>query len=335
MRAKFDYCIVDEASQITLPACVGPLRYANAFILVGDHYQLPPVVRNPVARDLSTSLFKMLSESHPQAVVALEEQYRMNKDITDVANMLTYNGRLKCGTDKVAKTRLVLAKPEGLRLAHVHDDCTQCWMAALLDPERSFIFCDTDLVPALETKPGDLVQNDVEADLVMQMTGVLLACGMEAGEIGIISPYRAQLRAIGNLLRQFGPLADVLEINTVDKYQGRDKDCILVSLVRSNAKQNVCSTVGILTLLGWRFAQGLEETECCRDSRSQKGHHLWQQINVAGFSLVSRAFRYGFSAKLDVHFAGGCSSTPPNGQGDSRSLSRRHGCTKTSSGSCL
>ncbi len=80
---KFDYCIVDEASQITQPICLGPLRFANIFVLVGDHYQLPPLIRNNEARDngMDISLFKRLSEAHPQSVVNLEYQYRMNQDI--------------------------------------------------------------------------------------------------------------------------------------------------------------------------------------------------------------------------------------------------------------
>ena len=64
LRRKFDYCIVDEASQLTLPACVGPLRYADVFVLVGDQYQLPPLVR-------STSEFLLMSNRHNRCVITL------------------------------------------------------------------------------------------------------------------------------------------------------------------------------------------------------------------------------------------------------------------------
>ena len=75
----FDYCIVDEASQITLPVCLGPIRMARTFILVGDHFQLPPLVANKEAQQggLDVSLFKMLSDAQPSSVVNLEHQYRM------------------------------------------------------------------------------------------------------------------------------------------------------------------------------------------------------------------------------------------------------------------
>ena len=117
----FDYCIVDEASQITLPVCLGPLRYADRFILVGDHHQLPPLVRNIDAQKggLDISLFRLLSERHAVALTVLEHQYRMNEDIMLLSNSLVYDGMLKCGNESVAKRILqipnrgqaLLAKP--------------------------------------------------------------------------------------------------------------------------------------------------------------------------------------------------------------------------------
>ncbi|XP_015756273.1 PREDICTED: DNA replication ATP-dependent helicase/nuclease DNA2-like [Acropora digitifera] len=106
----FDYCIVDEASQITQPVCIGPLRRSRVFILVGDHYQLPPLVQSVEAREggMDVSLFKRLSEQHPHAVVSLEHQYRMNQDIMELSNTLIYENRLKCGTQEVARAQLQL-----------------------------------------------------------------------------------------------------------------------------------------------------------------------------------------------------------------------------------
>lgn len=116
-KRKFDYCIVDEASQITLPACIGPLRYASRFVLVGDHYQLPPLVRNAEAQKagLDVSLFRLLSEAHPSALTILEHQYRMNEDIMLLSNSLVYDGLLKCGNESVAKR--VLQIPNRAQLA--------------------------------------------------------------------------------------------------------------------------------------------------------------------------------------------------------------------------
>ena len=114
-RRVFDYCIVDEASQITLPVCLGPIRMSQKFVLVGDHYQLPPLVQNKEALEggLDISLFKLLCEAHPQAVVSLEHQYRMCAEVMLLSNTLIYSGRLKCGTSSVASRRLTLPNPSG------------------------------------------------------------------------------------------------------------------------------------------------------------------------------------------------------------------------------
>jgi DNA replication ATP-dependent helicase Dna2 len=154
-RRKFDYCIVDEASQITLPTCLGPLRFADKFVLVGDHFQLPPLVRpslgllvyiliclslqvrNPAARKagLDVSLFRRLSTAHPHAVIDLTHQYRMNEDIMLLSNRLIYGDRLRCGNEEVARRTLVL--PDGGKyLCTLHVDkpvCGKdCWMYQLL-----------------------------------------------------------------------------------------------------------------------------------------------------------------------------------------------------------
>lgn len=103
MRKRFDFCIVDEASQLTLPACIGSLRVAQSFILVGDHFQLPPLVRSRAALKLGygESLFKILADVHPSSMVNLCQQYRMNEEIMSIANRLTYHNLLKCGSESV------------------------------------------------------------------------------------------------------------------------------------------------------------------------------------------------------------------------------------------
>lgn len=107
-RRRFDYCIVDEAGQITQPVCLGPLRCADVFILVGDHNQLQPVVKSREARDkgMSVSLFRRLCEAHPEATVQLRYQYRMNEDIMLLSNTLVYDHQLLCGSQSVAMVRV-------------------------------------------------------------------------------------------------------------------------------------------------------------------------------------------------------------------------------------
>lgn len=134
-RRKFDYCIVDEASQITLPTCLGPLRCADKFVLVGDHFQLPPIVRKAEARagGLDVSLFRRLSDAHTEAVAPLASQYRMNEDIMLLSNRLIYEGRLRCGSEAVAMQALTLRN----RTLCAHNGpatcADDCWLQGLLD----------------------------------------------------------------------------------------------------------------------------------------------------------------------------------------------------------
>ena len=98
------------------------------------------------------------------------------------------------------------------------------------------VFVDTDNVPARDSRVGDLVENQVEAQLVYQVAECLLGCGIMEEQIGVISLYRQQLKLLGYLLQK----RKGIEMLTADRSQGRDKDCIIISLVRSNDDGLVC-----------------------------------------------------------------------------------------------
>ncbi|KAK3953683.1 DNA replication factor Dna2-domain-containing protein [Pseudoneurospora amorphoporcata] len=272
----FDYCIVDEASQITLPICLGPIRMARKFVLVGDHNQLPPLVQNEEARlgGLDVSLFKLLSEKHPQSVVNLEHQYRMCEDIMTLSNMLIYNGRLKCGTEALRTTSLEIPDMDALAIKHFDADfflahsqqtthkegdklsfCpspspTTCWLRDLLDPSARVRFINTDsLLPhSREEKStrGQRIINPLESRIVCQLVDSLLTVGVPASEIGVMTHYRSQLALLKhNLKNTLGGsagamragvkvAAEEIEMHTADRFQGRDKSVVVLSLVRSN-----------------------------------------------------------------------------------------------------
>ncbi|EPQ30832.1 uncharacterized protein PFL1_01730 [Pseudozyma flocculosa PF-1] len=244
-KRRFDYCIVDEASQITLPTCLGPLRFADRFVLVGDHFQLPPLVRNPQAKrgggGLETSLFKLLSERYEaEAMVCLRRQYRMNRDVMALSNEVIYGGRLRCGSEAVAMQRLSLPR----RVGGKHEERTRAlpeWTKRVLDPDHSVVFLDTDALPSLESCSGSLLQNSGEIRLVTLLANVLLQGGVAPDDMAAITPYRHQLKLLSLSLHP------AIETLTADKAQGRDKDVIFLSLVRSNR----FGTVGEL-LHDWR-----------------------------------------------------------------------------------
>lgn len=255
LERSFDYCIVDEASQITLPICAGPIRMARSFVLVGDHNQLPPVVKNEEAREggLDVSLFKLLSDAHPEAVVNLEHQYRMCEDIMTLSNTLIYEGKLRCGVESLRKRKLHV--PNIGALSQVHYDassladpgtprsfCTgpkrsRCWLYDLLDGEARVRFINTDALgpTAREEAQGKRIVNSAEVRLVSQLVESILTVGVPASEVGVMTHYRAQLFMLKDKLKGYSGV----EMHTTDRFQGRDKEVIVLSLVRSNDGCNI------------------------------------------------------------------------------------------------
>ncbi|KFA53128.1 hypothetical protein S40293_03132 [Stachybotrys chartarum IBT 40293] len=260
---NFDYCIVDEASQITLPICAGPIRMAKTFVLVGDHNQLPPVVRNEEARNggLDVSLFKLLSDSHPQSMVNLAHQYRMCEDIMTLSNTLIYNGKLCCGTEELRFRKLDIPSLESLRQRHYDSSSvvlpstprsicpgavqSRCWLYDLLESEARVRFVNTDgIEPRVrEEAHGKRIVNSAEMNIVAQLVESLLTVGVAENEIGVMTHYRSQLSLLKERLRGHAGV----EMHTTDRFQGRDKEVIVLSLVRSN---EACS-IGDL-LKDWR-----------------------------------------------------------------------------------
>ena len=257
-RRAFDICIVDEASQITLPIALGPLLHARKFVLVGDHFQLPPLVQNKDALEggLDVSLFRQLSEEHPEAVATLGKQYRMCEDIMTLANVLIYSGKLRCGTDAVAQRRL--QDVDLSRLSTFHNSssaCTKssfsgkCWLQEVCSPDRKVIYANIDAAGkgAFESlTTGKNITNQFEATIAAQTVMGLLAIGVPAKEIGVITLYRSQLALLRRLFRIAGISREV-DIDSADRFQGRDKECIVISMVRCNAS----GVVGDL-LKDWR-----------------------------------------------------------------------------------
>ncbi|KAG5419660.1 dna2 [Candida metapsilosis] len=238
LRQEFDYCIVDEASQITVPINLGPISLAKKFILVGDHYQLPPLVKHPspeVRHGLGRSLFKILAEAHPQAVSELTEQYRMCEDIMQVSNILVYENKLKCGSPTIANQCMEIPYPEAVsRFVLPEVPKENRWMDLVFDKHRKVLFFDHDTVPAYETVFGEAVRNSREATLVQQIVKAFVTAGVDESQIGVMSYYRSQLE----LLKRNMSSRTELEILTADQYQGRDKQCIIISLVRSNKEKH-------------------------------------------------------------------------------------------------
>jgi ATP-dependent RNA/DNA helicase IGHMBP2 len=175
-------------------------------VLAGDHMQLPPTVLSPDAQGLAISLFERIAAAHPGAMVTLAEQHRMNEKIMRYPSDALYGGRLR-------------AHPAVAN--HAIDDAP----LELIDTAgRGF---EEETPEGSESK-----MNAGEAELAASEVRRLLAAGVFPQDIAVISPYGAQVQKIRQLL------ADVpdLEVDTVDGFQGREKEAVVVSLVRSNDK---------------------------------------------------------------------------------------------------
>ena len=184
-KERFDYCIVDEASQITLPLCIGPILRARYFVLVGDQFQLPPIVLNPQLKQAYpvVSLFEFLSDEYPHRVLKLKTQYRMNEEIMYLSSNLFYDGVLQCGNEIIRKQRCEMIQ----NCCNKPDVCYFCFAN-----ERNVAFLNTNGHCA-ELRLGDLIKNETECDIVSKLVFGLIN-GNESiivpSDIGIITPYK-------------------------------------------------------------------------------------------------------------------------------------------------
>jgi len=202
-ECDFDVAVVDEASQLAEPDALAAINRADRFALVGDHRQLPPVVR--AENDLATSLFERLIEEHPDAAVALDRQYRMGQAIQAFPSREFYDGRLRPATSEVAGRRI--------------DDLLR---GGELPPELrspvSFHHVDGDGARHTDVR---------EAERIEEIVAAYEAAGLAREDIGVIAPFRAQVAEIDRRLPEEVP------VDTVDRFQGSSQEAIVVSFVAS------------------------------------------------------------------------------------------------------
>ncbi len=220
--AKFDFAVIDEATQSTEPSVLIPVLKAKRFIMAGDHKQLPPTILNEEAErgGLSRSLFERFLQLYGDRIrVTLEVQYRMNEAIEAFPNREFYQGKLRA-YEQVKKRTLLDILPKS-KVAELEDDDV-----------KPFLFIDTQGSGEFRErrKRGSTSKENVgEARLVRDIAERLLSLGIPPEEIAIISPYDDQVSLMKTMLQVEG-----LEIKTVDGFQGREKEVVIVSFVRSN-----------------------------------------------------------------------------------------------------
>jgi predicted DNA helicase len=222
---RFALAVVDEATQAVEPAAYLALLRADRAVLAGDHLQLAPTILSEEAHKggLGVSLFERLVR--PEAAVALAEQYRMNEAIMRYPSEALYGGKLRAHPS-VASHAIDGAPLEVIDTAgRGFDEATPSGWEAPGSPRRR-------AEPEGRSIGSSSKLNEGEADLAAAQVERLVALGVPPADIAVIAPYDAQVQ----LLRQrlASRLEQGLEIDTVDGFQGREKDAVIVTLVRSN-----------------------------------------------------------------------------------------------------
>jgi predicted DNA helicase len=221
---KFQTVIIDEAGQALEPACWIPILKAQKVVLAGDHCQLPPTIKsNDAARQgLSTTLLEKLVDLYPEAVVLLEEQYRMNEQIMGFSSKIFYENRLKA--NKAVANHL------------------------LFDTDTPIAFIDTAGCSFDEKLEGTSTTNPEEALFLFRHLSLLVSQlknhykSDNFPTIAIISPYKEQINLLQSALMQSVDLQDYLSkisVNTIDSFQGQERDIVYISMTRSNSEGSI------------------------------------------------------------------------------------------------
>ncbi len=212
---NFDLCILDEASQAPIPLALIPMLISGKIILIGDNKQLSPVIKNreAIKFGLKNTLFDYLQKEKPQNGKMLKTQYRMREKILSFPNKKWYNNKIN-SDKKVSNYKNLLKKKSPIGNSEI-------------------IGIDTaGLFKENLTKEDHSWKNVKEAMYIKKITDYLQKEKIEPSSIGIISPYKAQTKEIKKKIKD-------IEVHTVDGFQGREKDLIIISLVRSNKNKNI------------------------------------------------------------------------------------------------
>ena len=249
---KFGTLFIDEAAQALEAACWIPMRRASRVILAGDHCQLPPTVKSIAAlrAGLGKTLMERIAENKPEVVTLLKIQYRMNEDIMRFSSDWFYGGQVESAPQ--IKYRSILDFDHPITWIDTSNEENPITIEGEEAPEDS---ASTSSSSSAANQNSDLNFkeqfvgesygriNKAEAELtLLTLAEYFTKIGKQrvlgdSIDVGIISPYRAQVQYLKKLIKKyefFKPYRRLISVNTVDGFQGQERDVILISLVRSN-----------------------------------------------------------------------------------------------------
>jgi len=231
----FDVVVIDEATQSTEPSCLIPMVKGERWLMAGDHKQLPPtVLSEEAAPHLQRTLFERMLEVYGSGIKEmLRVQYRMNEVIMRFPAKTFYDGKIIAHESVAHRTLRDLGIGVEVLgdVPHPYD--------RILDPDRPLVFTDTlGRSPERQRRGSTSYYNEGEARIVLRVVQNLLKLGLKAKDVGVISPYDDQVDHMRSLLWENG-VPNEVEIKTVDGFQGREKEVIVVSFVRSNSYREI------------------------------------------------------------------------------------------------
>lgn len=237
---RFSTLFIDEAAQALEPACMIPLRRAGRLILAGDHCQLPPTVKcyEAMKQGLGKSLMERLVENHPEAVTLLSMQYRMNEDIMRFSSDWFYGGAMVAAPE--VKFRGILDYDTAIDLVDTDQEIISGSEKAEEDAEVQY-------KESLAGNSFGRINKDEARLTLLTLQNYIQKIGKERFleeriDVGVISPYRAQVQYLRRLIKRlsfFRPFRKNISVDTVDGFQGQERDVIVISMVRSNDEGNI------------------------------------------------------------------------------------------------
>lgn len=276
---KFGTLFIDEAAQALEAACWIPMRRVTRVVLAGDHCQLPPMVKSIAAlkAGLGKSLMERIVEHKPDVVTLLKIQYRMNEKIMKFSSDWFYHGEVESAPQTRNRGILDLDEPIEWRDSKVDDEEG--------DSGESFVGESFGRI------------NKAEAQLTLDtLEDYFKKIGKqrildEHIDVGVISPYRAQVQYLRRLIRKresFKPYRHSISVNTVDGFQGQERDIILISLVRSN-EQGQIGFLNDLRRMNVAITRARMKLIILGDKATLCRHPFYRKLNEAIESTNERA----------------------------------------------
>ena len=218
---EFDVAIIDEASQLSIPLSIAAMSRTGKYIFVGDHKQLDPIIPKKSNNEMfAESIFSRLARIYPSEINLLNNSYRLNESLIEIPNTLFYDNRLRSDTT---------TKKDNLNY--------QCIYHSQILNNESHLLINHNVFDAQGRSP-------FESKLVAELVAELLRNNVKIKDIGIMSPYRAQVREMKKEIKKILPKSisnpfETLFVDTVDSMQGQERDYIIYSMSNSHPLESM------------------------------------------------------------------------------------------------